>query len=182
MALPTGGNEYLVLTAPELRFTPGGQAVVNFRIKASQRKKNETTNQWEDDKVFFATAIAWREKAEEIANTIREKDIVTIAGRISTREYEGKNGKGVAVELDVDSIGKAIKGDKPQQGQAQQPYGQQQQPYQQPYGQQPPVQQPYGQQPPAQQQPYGAPQTQPYQQQPGQWPEQQQPAPGVAPF
>lgn len=174
MALPAAANEYLVVSNPAegLKYTPNGQAVINFRIKASQRKKDEQSGEWKDDKVFFATAIAWRELAEEIANTVQQSDVVTITGRTSTRDFEDKNGgKRVAVEVDIDSIGKTIKGQRQQQGQG---YGQQQQGYaQQPQAQQayqqPQGQQPYGQPPqgaPYGQQPYGQPPQQ------GGWPEQ----------
>lgn len=171
MALPAANNEYLVVSEPRegFKFTPGGDAVISFRVKAAKRKPDGNGG-WVDDKVFFANATAWREKAEEIVNTIVKGDVVTLTGGIHTRDYEHQGQKRTSIEIDIESIGKSIKGVKGGgQGQQQQqyaqppvqqqPYGQQPpaaQPYAQPYGQQPPVQQPYGQ-PPAQQQPYAQP-------------------------
>ncbi|MCK4257193.1 single-stranded DNA-binding protein, partial [candidate division WOR-3 bacterium] len=38
------------LTAdPELRYTPDGQAVLNFRIASNRRYPNRKTGEWEED-------------------------------------------------------------------------------------------------------------------------------------
>jgi len=39
---------------PELRFTPSGAAVANFRIASTPRTFNKQTNEWEDGDALFA--------------------------------------------------------------------------------------------------------------------------------
>jgi len=42
-----------LVSDPELRFTPNGAAVANFRIASTPRRFNRQTNQWEDGEAMF---------------------------------------------------------------------------------------------------------------------------------
>ena len=188
MALPEIAHEFLVVSDPELRFTPGGDAVCNFRVKASSRKEEpKGSGNWVDKDVLWASVTAWRDLAEHVVESIANKDMVLVQGTIYTREYESNGVKQKSVEIQATAVGPSLKfrttphGAGKQQGQ-QQPPAQQgqggyppQQGYQQPpvqgqppYQQQPQAQPQYAQQPQAQpyqqpyQQPQGAPQGQPY--------------------
>ena len=65
MALPTVTGEFRVVEDPELRFSPNGVAVGTVRLVASSRKKNEQTDEWEDDKILWVTGTAFKQFAEK---------------------------------------------------------------------------------------------------------------------
>ena len=55
-----------IVADPELRFTPAGAAVANFRIASTPRSFNRQTNQWEDGEALFLTVNVWRQAAENV--------------------------------------------------------------------------------------------------------------------
>jgi single-strand DNA-binding protein len=191
MALPLVSQEFLVVGGdPKLTFTPGGLAVCNFRVKAADRKK-DANDQWVDDKVLWANVTVWRDLAQHVADSIRDKDLVVLTGKIYTREFEHQGIKKMSIEIDASACGPSLTfrttphGAGQAQGQqAQAPQGQPQyqpQPqYGAPGGQQQPGYQPQGQPgygAPQGQPQYGPPQGQPAQQDP--WANPQQ---GTSPF
>lgn len=182
MALPTVSGEFLVIGDPVLRFTPSGVAVANLRLKAASRQQNQQSQQWEDKDVLWIDASVWRDPAQHVVDSIKDKDLVVVTGEIKTREWEDKNGGGKRsqIELAIRSIGPSLQfrttphgaGGGQQAGQQTQVApapGQQVAPP--PYGGQQAPQ--YGGGQPQQQQPYQQPQQQP--QYGGQQPPQQQP-------
>jgi single-strand DNA-binding protein len=52
---------------PELRFTPSGAAVANFRVASTPRTFNRQTNAWEDGDPLFLSCSVWRQAAENVA-------------------------------------------------------------------------------------------------------------------
>lgn len=94
----------------ELRFTPAGAAVANFTIASTEKVFNKQTEQWVDGKKLFLRCTAWREMAENIAESISKGTRVIATGKISSREYETREGeKRTVVELEVDEIGPSLK-------------------------------------------------------------------------
>lgn len=90
---------------PELRFTPGGDAVANFTVCDTPRKFNKQTQQWEDSgETLFMRCSLWREDAELAAETLRRGQKVTVTGRMKQRSYEKDGEKRTVVECDADSV------------------------------------------------------------------------------
>ncbi len=52
---------------PELRYTPNGAAVANFRVAVSRRVKDDATGQWRDAETSFFRVNAWRSLGENVA-------------------------------------------------------------------------------------------------------------------
>lgn len=104
-------NEQVVTTigrlteAPELRFTPSGAAVVNFTIATNARTFDRQTNEWKDEPATFWRCSAWRELAENIAESIGKGDAVIAQGVIKSRSYENDGQKRTVMEQEVSSIG-----------------------------------------------------------------------------
>ena len=46
---------------PELRFTPSGSAVANFRIASTPRIFDRATNEWKDGDSLYLTCNVWRQ-------------------------------------------------------------------------------------------------------------------------
>lgn len=95
---------------PELRFTPSGAAVANFRVASTPRTFDKNSNEWKDGDALFLSCSVWREAAENVAETLTKGLRVIIQGRLKQRQYETREGeKRTVVELDVDEIGPSLK-------------------------------------------------------------------------
>ena len=100
------------LTAPpELRFTPAGAAVASFTVASTSRTFDKAKNEFVDGDTLFMRCSAWRELAENIAETFPDKGTrVIVQGRLVQRSYETREGeKRTVVELQVDEIGPSLK-------------------------------------------------------------------------
>ena len=95
---------------PELRFTPSGAAVANFRIASTPRTFNKDTNQWEDGEALFLTCNVWRQAAENVAESLTKGMRVIVTGRLKQRSYQTKEGEQRTVfEVEVDEVGPSLK-------------------------------------------------------------------------
>jgi single-strand DNA-binding protein len=101
---------------PELRYTPSGAAVTNFRVASTPRRFDSQTNQWVDDEALFLTCNIWRQAAENVANSLTKGDRVIVTGRLRQRSYETREDeKRTVFEVETDEVGKT-----PRQGGAPQ--------------------------------------------------------------
>lgn len=168
----------------ELRFTPAGAAVSNFTVACTPRTFDRNSNEWKDGDTTFYACNAWREMAENCAESLKKGMRVVVQGQLSTRNYEHNGEKRTAVEVKVDEVGPSLRygtavftraqqgsGGNAQNNQQAAPQGNQQgyqqnaqQGYNQQGGQQGWQGQPQGQ--PQGNDPWAAPQGQPQGQQP----------------
>ena len=95
---------------PELRFTPSGQAVANFRVASTPRYMDRQTNEWKDGEALFLTCNVWRQAAENVAETLQRGMRVIIQGRLRQRSYETREGeKRTVYEIEVDEVGPSLR-------------------------------------------------------------------------
>jgi len=95
---------------PELRFTPSGAAVANFRIASTPRTFDRQTNEWKDGEALFLACSVWREAAENVAESLTKGMRVVVQGRLTQRSYETREGeKRTVVELQVDEVGPSLR-------------------------------------------------------------------------
>lgn len=95
---------------PELRFTPSGAAVANFRIASTPRTFDRNTNQWVDGEALFLACNVWRQAAENVAETLTKGMRVIVQGRLKQRSYETREGeKRTVFELEVDEVGPSLR-------------------------------------------------------------------------
>lgn len=110
MALPTLSGTARLVGDPELRFAPSGMAVCTVQLAFNSRKLNRQTNEWEDDAVFFVRGTAFKELAENIAESLAKGSEVVVSGRLKTERYETREGeKRSATALMLDSIGPSLR-------------------------------------------------------------------------
>ena len=94
---------------PELRFTPQGVAVANFRIAVSRRVKDESGT-WKDGDTSFFKVNCWRQLAENVAESLTRGSRTIIAGRLRMRQWETQEGeKRSVVEIEADEVGPSLK-------------------------------------------------------------------------
>lgn len=102
MALPIVSIESGTLVAdPELKFTPNGHAVANFRVASNSRRKNDQTGQWENADTTFVTVNAWNGLAENIATTFHKGDKIDVKGFLKQREWEKDGQKRTVFEVEA---------------------------------------------------------------------------------
>ena len=99
------------LTAdPELRFTPNGAAVANFRIASTPRTFDRQTNEWKDGEALFLNCSVWRTYAENVAESLHKGMQVIVQGRLKSRSYEDREGqKRTVFEIDVEEVGPTLR-------------------------------------------------------------------------
>src|SRR6059058_4904384 len=95
---------------PELRFTPSGAAVANFRIASTPRTFDRQTSEWKDGDTLFLACSVWRQAAENVAESLQRGARVIVQGRLKQRSYETKEGeKRTVYEVEVDEIGPSLR-------------------------------------------------------------------------
>lgn len=129
-------------TAPaELRYIPSGSAVASFTVASTPRTFDKQSNEWKDGTTLFMRCSAWRELAENVAETLDQKGMrVVVTGRLTQREYEKDGVNRTVVELEADEVGPSLKYASAKVTRAQRNTPQGQQPQQSPaqqWGQQP---------------------------------------------
>ena len=71
---------------PELRHTGTGTPVCSFTIAIDN-------GYGEDKKTDFINCVAWNKTAEFVSNYFSKGKMIIVIGRISTRSWEGQDGK-----------------------------------------------------------------------------------------
>ena len=95
---------------PQLRYTPTGQAVANFRIASTPRWQDRQTGEWKDGDSLFLSCNVWRQAAENVAESLQRGMRVIVQGRLRQRSYETKEGeKRTVYEIEVDEVGPSLR-------------------------------------------------------------------------
>ena len=98
-----------IVADPELRFTPSGAAVANFRVASTPRVFNKDTGQHEDGEALFLTCNVWRQAAENVAESLTKGMRVIVNGTLKQRSYQTKEGENRTVyEVDVAEVGPSL--------------------------------------------------------------------------
>ncbi|GAA1691884.1 single-stranded DNA-binding protein [Microbacterium sediminicola] len=94
-----------VAATPELRVTPSGVAIVNFRVGSGQRRLDRASGEWVDDGTNWFAVSAFRTLAEHVASSVRKGDPVVVTGRLRIRDWEAGGKRGTDVEITADAVG-----------------------------------------------------------------------------
>lgn len=93
----------------ELRQTQQGVSVATFTLAVSRPRAKDTTD--------WINCVAWRQSAEFLSRYTHKGDLIAVAGMLTTRKYEDKDGnKRVAYEVLCDRVESLQKRDESQQG------------------------------------------------------------------
>jgi single-strand DNA-binding protein len=75
---------------PEMRYTPGGQAVTQFSV-ATNRNFKDQQGEWQSEAEWFRVVV-WGDQGERAAENLRKGHKVYVEGRIQTRQWEDQTG------------------------------------------------------------------------------------------
>lgn len=73
---------------PELKTTPNGVSVCTFRIAVDR----SYVPHGEERQTDFITVTAWRKTAEFVSKYFQKGSMISVQGRLETRQYQDKNG------------------------------------------------------------------------------------------
>ncbi|WP_058120567.1 single-stranded DNA-binding protein [Actinobaculum massiliense] len=99
------------LTAdPALRFTGSGVPVANFTIANTPRHHNRQTNEWDDGETMFIRCTAWKDLAENCAETLHKGTRILATGRLTINRYTTDQGTArEGLNLNIDDIGPSLR-------------------------------------------------------------------------
>jgi single-strand DNA-binding protein len=95
---------------PEIKYLPTGAGVASFTVASTPRMFDKQTNEWRDGEALFLRCSAWRELAENVAESLTRGMRVIVSGRLRQRSFETAAGeKRTVVELEVDEVGPSLR-------------------------------------------------------------------------
>jgi len=101
----TGG----LVALPELRFTPSGKAVINFRL-AGKKRVRDAQGQWADGAPIYLNVTAWEALAEHCAETlIRLGQRVTVVGNLAQDHWEKDGVKQSKYVIEAETVAVDLK-------------------------------------------------------------------------
>lgn len=87
---------------PELKTTQSGNSVCTFRVAVDRSYVSQGEERQED----FITITAWRKTAEFVCKYFQKGSLITVQGRLETRQYQDKNGNNrTATEVVAAEVG-----------------------------------------------------------------------------
>lgn len=75
----------------QLSATPSGTSVMNFGVAVNDRRKNQTTGEWED-KANFIECEMFGPRAKPLSNLMVKGTKVTVEGRLDHQQWRAKDG------------------------------------------------------------------------------------------
>ncbi|GAA4209114.1 single-stranded DNA-binding protein [Actinocatenispora rupis] len=89
-----------------LRTRKGNVPLASFHLGSTARTFNREKAQWVDGNSLYLRVVCWRRLGENVSVSVRRGDPVVVAGNLSSRSYQGKDGtRRWAYEIDAASVG-----------------------------------------------------------------------------
>lgn len=88
---------------PELRQTQSGLPVLGFGVAVNDRRKNQTTGDWEDYPNFIDCTM-FGTRAQSLANYLSKGTKVAIEGKLRWSQWEREGQKRSKIEVIVDEL------------------------------------------------------------------------------
>jgi single-strand DNA-binding protein len=93
---------------PELKITSNGAAVANFRLAVTPRVRDD--DGWRDGESSFFRVNAWRDLAENVADSLSKGARAVVIGRMRSRSWETPEGeKRSVVEVEADEVAPSLR-------------------------------------------------------------------------
>jgi single-strand DNA-binding protein len=93
---------------PELRFTPTGVAVANFRVAVNPRLWDG--DGWKDGEPSFFRVNVWRDQAEHVNRSLSKGARCVVVGRLKSHSWETPEGqRRTAVEVEADDVAASLR-------------------------------------------------------------------------
>lgn len=81
------------ISEPDLRYTQTGTPLLEIGICCTPRRKNKTTNEWEDDgSPLWINATLWDDDADRYGDLLHKGDRIIATGTLAREEYTRNDG------------------------------------------------------------------------------------------
>jgi single-strand DNA-binding protein len=104
--MPEGLNRVMLLgnlgADPELRVTPGGQAVLKLRLATNESYLDR--NNVRQERTEWHRVTVWGRRAEALGKFLQKGDSLFVEGRLSTSSYEKNGEKRYSTEVVANNI------------------------------------------------------------------------------
>jgi single-strand DNA-binding protein len=108
MPVPQISVEGRIVGDVTFKFSDDGMAISRFRMIAADRRQ-QADGTWVDADVFWVTVTSFRKLAENVADSLRDRDAVVVTGKLSTPEWVDETGnKRSGLKLIASSIGPSL--------------------------------------------------------------------------
>ena len=94
---------------PDFKFLPSGVAVASITVASTPRTLDKASGEWKDGEALFLRCTAWRQTAENIAESLSRGCRVLVHGRLKQRSFETNGAKRTVVELDIEEIDPSLR-------------------------------------------------------------------------
>jgi single-strand DNA-binding protein len=88
---------------PELRVTPGGQAVLKLRMACTESYKDNQSNE-RKERTEWVRCTIFGKRGEALSKILHKGDRVFVEGRLQTSSYEKNNEKRYSTEIVVTNV------------------------------------------------------------------------------
>ena len=93
---------------PEMRHTPAGLPVANFRLAVNPRVWDGEG--WKDGEASFFRVNVWRDQAEHVTQSLRKGARCVVVGRLRSHSWETPEGqRRSAVEVEADEVAPSLR-------------------------------------------------------------------------
>lgn len=89
---------------PELKFTPGGQAVLRIRMATTETWWDEKAKE-RKERTEWHTVTVWGKRGEALAKILAKGRTVWVEGRLQTRSWEKDGEKRYATDVVANQVG-----------------------------------------------------------------------------
>lgn len=105
--MSTGVNKVILLgnlgADPELRYTQGGQAVLNMRLATAETYLDK--NKQKQERTDWHTLVLWGPRGEALAKMLKKGSRIYVEGKLQTSSYDDKEGnKRYKIEVNVREV------------------------------------------------------------------------------
>jgi single-strand DNA-binding protein len=93
---------------PDLKFTPNGHPVANFRLAVTARIRDG--EDWRDGDTSYFRVNVWRQLAEHVTDSLAKGDRAVVIGRLKSRSWETPEGeRRSVVEVEADEVAPSLR-------------------------------------------------------------------------
>jgi single stranded DNA-binding protein len=108
MPVPQISVEGRIVGDVSFKFTDDGLPIARFRMVAADRRQ-QPDGTWVDTETFWITVTAFRKLAENVADSLKDRDAVVVIGKLSTAEWIDEGGQTrSAPKLIASSVGPSL--------------------------------------------------------------------------
>jgi single-strand DNA-binding protein len=108
MPVPQISIEGRIVGDIAFKYTEDGLPLARFRMVAADRRQ-QPNGEWVDTETFWVTVTCFRKLAENVADSLRDRDAVVVIGKLSTVEWVDEGGsKRSAPKVLASSVGPSL--------------------------------------------------------------------------